>query len=170
MRGVPLSRKAGLQLIDREYVEIVGQVVLGTGLIPSDATIPQISEGNEVFNFNYTPKFPGSKIILTSNIHFRPTLLDSSNCALFIDGAADAVMSANMSPGQAALTVYFHLRYEDIVVPDPVALINFQIRAAATTANTSWINTNNAGTNHGGTLRSWVLVEEFAQPSQFGGA
>ena len=89
--GVPLSRKSGYIKIGEFLVEITGLVALGTGLIPVDATIPQISEGNQVFSFSYTPKYVGSLLVFTSQIFMNSTSVGTNFFyGLWLDSATDA--------------------------------------------------------------------------------
>ena len=146
-------------IVGRKVVEIIGSISLGSAIIPSDNTIPQISEGNEVFNFNYTPKKIGNKVSITSVIHINQTNSANNLIILFIDGASDAVTGGANTTDTANRWYPYELYYE--LIAASLSPINFQIRTG--TSGTISLN-NSAGVTWGNIVKSWAVVEETETP------
>jgi len=154
-------------IVKRKRVEIVGPVTIGTTTVPFDSTIPQISEGNEVFNFDYTPKKAGNLIIVSLNILANHTAVSNGFCGIYIDGVADAIVGQfTDSVGQADRAKSYLIDYEFSVPssPETPVLINFQVRVGSNSPGTTSINTASSTTDYGDVFRSWILIEETETP------
>jgi len=156
-------RKSRFTLIDRFTDEIVGELTIGTTTTPFDNTIPQITEGNEVFNFNYTPKKIGSLIRLFSQLmpsnSGASAILASS---LFIDSGVNAIRTTTTRQDIVDRLTGSILRHEFVTVS--LSPINFQIRSGSSAAGTIILNNNGNVANYGDTINSWIELEELAPP------
>lgn len=148
-------------LIGRVFKEVVGELVIGSTVFVNDNTIPQITEGNAIaeFNFNYTPERVGSTIIISSKLHIGNTTFDTYIAAMFIDSVADAVKSSSLQAPAANQPVILSIKHK--IITTSLTPINFQVRASGTNATSNTLNTGSGGNSLGETLSSWVLLEEF---------
>ena len=132
----------------------------GTTIIPSDDTIPQITEGTQFLTLNYTPKLASSLIVATVDMNYAI----STNSgwligALFRGSATDAIAAVihsqyNAWPGRLSLRA--ELSNTD------GSLLALSFRAGLDVAGTMTMNGVVAARKLGGVARSWIRVEEFA--------
>jgi hypothetical protein len=158
-------------IIGSSYSQVQGPVALTTG-IPTDNTIPQSGEGNEILTASYTPKMIGSKLIITASATGSEDTNVTNNfvMALFKDSDADA-LAADAYPrtgnGSGLDGGRVHVSYEHTV--SSFSTITFKIRvggggsgAKAATLNVIYDNSATSF-NLGSTITSWLRVEEIAQ-------
>ena len=149
-------------VVQRQRTEIVGETAIGTGTIPLDDTIPQISEGNEVFNVNFVPTLATSKIRVKSRIVMNhDTNTDNPMYCLFIDGASNAVASDVAYLPATDRSVQLEVTYE---LNSTGSSMNFQLRAGGNNVGNNTLN-QNAGANLGNTIISWLEIEEVIDSS-----
>lgn len=97
----------------------------GTTPLPINDTIPQITDGNQVFNQNYTMASTTNKLIVEFEGYFSGTAATAA-AALFVAGAADAVCAAAAVPGSVSTPVPIRLTYS--FVPGTTSAQAYEIR------------------------------------------
>lgn len=125
--------------------------------IPIDGTIPQITEGIEVYSFSATPTSISNLMIISYEIwaygrggHFT--------AALFRDGAASAVRSSCIYVGSAEM---FYIRGDYQYISASLSAEAFTIRIGDHNSNTQFINADSSSNNlFGGTLSSGYEITE----------
>lgn len=76
--------------------------VSGTGIIPTDDTIPQLSEGNALIELAITPQSSTSTLYVMLNTQLRSGLVQGIAVALFVDSTADALASWAITASNAS--------------------------------------------------------------------
>ena len=133
--------------------------------IPDDDTIPQITEGGQIFSQTITPASATSRIRITANIWGSKqdgVGADGVCAALFVDGATNAIAAAGHRPGVA--TDYadgFNITLVHEYVPGDTALHTFTVRVGAGTQAIT-INGKYPSRKYGGVAKCTLLVEEYA--------
>lgn len=149
------------QVIQSVYSSVATQSTQ-TGTIPTDGTIPQISEGTEMITVSITPKYATSKIRLRfSTFYGMASAGQSLVTALFRDAVTNA-LAARMenSENSANWTGQVYLEYQDS--PATTSAITYRIRLGNASGNW-WLNTDGAGTAlFGGTAFTTLIAEEVA--------
>lgn len=147
------------------YVETTAFTSLGTTAIPSDNTIPQITEGNHItaLECSITPLSSGNRIEVDALINLGATsgLPTNMTLALFKNSATDAVASFPLQIADNGNGVNaFPIRYSTSVSnTDP---IQFSFRAGD--SGSLEILLNSGGVRQGGgTVISSVKLTEFSQ-------
>ena len=147
------------------YVETTAFTSLGTTAIPSDNTIPQITEGNHItaLECSITPLSSGNRIEVDAWINLGATSGFPTNMtlALFKNSATDAVASFPLQIADNGNGVNaFPIRYSTSVSnTDP---IQFSFRAGD--SGSLEILLNSGGVRQGGgTVISSVKLTEFSQ-------
>ena len=147
------------------YVETTAVTSLGATAIPSDNTIPQITEGNHITTLecSITPLSSGNRIEVDALINLGATsgLPTNMTLALFKNSATDAVASYPLQivDNSNGVTL-FPIRYSTSVSnTDP---IQFSFRAGD--SGSLEILLNSGGVRQGGgTVISSVKLTEFSQ-------
>lgn len=145
-------------IADTEIASTTVLVTCATN-IPSDDTIPQSSEGNQVLAGSYTP-VSGSSLL---RIHIEVALGKDGNpqtqvcAALFQDSGTDAVATAiaTLNAGYTQSVCF------DYWLSSPAAgmAIAFAVNVGAG-ANTAYVN-GNGSRFYGGSMRSFMRVTEY---------
>ena len=139
-----------------------GSVATGTGTIPFDNTIPQITEGDEYMTLPFTPKFANSMLLIDVRILLQNTANNSRNIvAIFQDAIADALAASDMFEGTAAAEGSQTLLHK--VTAGDVALRTFRVRAGGNQAGTTTFNGNGGSGLFGGVVASSITITEIAQ-------
>jgi hypothetical protein len=160
------TRNIQNNVIQKKILAVPGGITLGTTLLPFDATIPQISEGNNIAGFatSFTPK----SILSTLNININCFISNSyagnktDTIALFINGAANAVSAG--SNGTANIPPYsiqkVSINYS--FIPGSLSPITINVRGGGNGTGTAYLNIADNGTNNlGGIISSWMIIEEI---------
>lgn len=143
---------------NRNRTETALDTAITTGF-PFDATIPQITEGEEVFSLTLTPSSVTSRVRVRSIIKFSATASSTwAVIALFVNGGANAVdVSASfMATNGGGGTLPLEYEY----VPGVTTAQTLSIRAG--TAGTGSYTINAAGGQTlGGVIKSFLSAEEI---------
>lgn len=150
------------------YSKITGSTA-ADGYIPADNTIPQITEGTQIFSMTVTPTRVGAKI----HVYINVKAMEETNTggtiavALFKDGASDAVAvdangmqdaTTNLNEGRIILD------YEYTTVS--LTPISFTARIGGNAnptdivLNESEVHNTPADVDYGNTISSWMKVTE----------
>ncbi len=110
----------------------------GTGVIPSDDTIPQITEGDQYMTQAITPKSATNILVIETIIHCSFSVTASIIVALFQDSTANA-LAAN-SVFQQTGTGRVTLTLSHTMVAGTTSATTFRARAGGSTAGTFTLN------------------------------
>lgn len=144
-------------VVDRAYAEYTANAALST-LIPSDDTIPQVTEGTQILSVTITPKSTTNRL----RIFWRGTAAasDVGNicAAAFVNGAANAVAAESNTAGSIAFRYHMTLAHE--YVPGVLTAQTITIRVGAA-SGTVRLNGSDTARLLGGAMRSTLIVEEL---------
>lgn len=145
------------------YVESAAAVSLGASLIPSDNTIPQITEGNHITQLecSITPESSGSRIEVNALVNLGTAVGGNITLALFKNSVTDAVASYPFQIANANNGVHTaYIRYS--VSVSNTNPIQFSFRAGESTSQEIFLNRGGI-IQGGGTVISSVKISEFSQ-------
>jgi len=153
-------------IVGRRFEEIVDELTLSGTTMPRDGTVPQISEGKQVFSFSYTPKKIGNLITIHSNIVLFDSVNSNPIYALWLFGNADAVKGGLNGLASIALRGTLYSLHHELTVASltPMAV---ETRWGATGASTTTMNrqlTEGANPSWGGIVGSSIILEELEIP------
>jgi hypothetical protein len=148
-------------VLQQVYVDR-SDVVTGTTLLPIDNTIPQITEGDQIFTLSITPKLASSVLLLELSMYAT----SGSNrfiygAAVFRDGAANAICAGinrfAADNGVSPMGIIFR------TTSNSTAATTFTVRAGTNLANANFfLNGNGTSGFFGGTLYSSFTITEIA--------
>jgi len=137
----------------------LGTVATGTTRIPFDNTIPQITEGDQYMTQAITPLASPNLLRVTAQIIISSSTSAASNAvALFQDSTANALKTVEQDQASAAEVYTVTMSY--VARALSTSPTTFRIRAA-TNAGTLTFNGSAGGGLYGGTLNSFMQVEEI---------
>lgn len=145
------------------YVESAAAVSLGASAIPSDNTIPQITEGNHITQLecSITPESSGSRIEVNALVNLGIAGSGNITLALFKNSVTDAVASYPFQIANANNGVHTaYIRYS--VSVSNTNPIQFSFRAGENTSQEVFLNRGGI-IQGGGTVISSVKISEFNQ-------
>lgn len=127
--------------------------------IPADNTIPQNSEGVELFTASFTPKSASSTLIVRLAMTVSSSAAASIAGALFINSTADAFAASRVSIASAS-------QYESLVIEGSVAspgasAQTFKVRWSTTTG-TAYVNGTTSAQLYNGVMQAALTIEEVA--------
>lgn len=150
------------------YAEITGSTA-ADGYIPADDTIPQITEGTEIFSKTITPTRIGAKIHVSVNVK----AMEETNTgqaiiiALFKDSNANAVMSdasGNQLPTTNLVEDRLIINYTETV--SSLSSITYSVRIGGNSNPTDIVINESERDNDpsdftlGNTINSWMKITE----------
>ena len=132
-----------------------------TTSMPADDTVPQNTEGTEVFTITMTPKFANSKISLTVSGFIHEGTGAVCSGALFVNSDVNATRSGTLvDSGTGAVHHSFQVSF--IVDATDTAERTYRFRIGPTSGTLNWLG-NGAGHDYGNTTQGMMKVEEIAQ-------
>ena len=158
MGGNPVSNVTinnNVDVVDKEYVNnyvsnnnVILQVVyaenkvVGSGslTIPSDGTIPQITEGNKILTCTITPKKANSRLL----IEFTPSCQEVSNVgdiltvACFRNGVSDALFHTTTASYGAETLTENTITGRFIIDTPSTSALTFSLRAGINNGSIKW--------------------------------
>ena len=159
---VPTSPTAPNKLLQEVMVE-TGAVATGTTILPTDDTIPQITEGNEYMTLAITPFSATSRLIIevVAMLSTNAAAANGLAAALFQDATANALAAA-MVPTAGAPTAPVSFRHS--MVSGTTASTTFRVRAGCGIAGTTTFNGNGGAFTRffGGVMASSIVIREIA--------
>ena len=140
---------------------MVQTVSSGTGSFPYDATIPQISEGREIFTQAITPASASN--LLKIEVACQGSISNHAQyiIALFQDSTANALaVSRTRADAQQAVHLQ-NITMMHMMVSGTTSATTFRVRMGAY-SGTSYLNeaTNNTGA-YGGKCNSGIVITEY---------
>lgn len=135
-----------------------GSFTSSTGTFPFDNTIPQNTEGTELFTVSITPTSASSKLLIQAVACLGNSAGDWMTIALFQDSTANA-LAANLAY-QATATGTLMMPVNYYMTAGTTSSTTFKIRYGSN-GSTTYVNGNGSG-KYGGTLISSLTVTEIA--------
>tara|TARA_R110000737_G_scaffold319337_1_gene330531 strand:+ start:39 stop:551 length:513 start_codon:yes stop_codon:yes gene_type:complete len=138
-----------------------GAVATGTGTIPLDTSIPQITEGTEFMTLAITPISATSKLKIDVLFIGSYTADAVVSTLLFQDSTASALACNYIwSMGTGARNHSMFLSH--FMTAGTTSATTFRVRAGGDNAGTMTFNGRGGGGNYGGTLASSITITEIA--------
>lgn len=128
-----LDRQDVGKKIIQTKTEIVKSIVTGSVLIPTDGTIPQITEGTQYNTFTFTPISATSTCQITVYGSISTAAISGCQVALFMAGQNDAIAGRYLVAFGAAVPVDWHI--VGFVATGNTNQITFSIRFGRTSNN-----------------------------------
>jgi len=135
-----------------------GAVATGTTIIPSDDTIPQITEGTEYITLAITPTSATSKLLIQV-VWMGSTTSPSCTIALFQDATANA-LAATISSAPASQLTTLPLNY--FMTAGTTSSTTFRLRFGSGAAATTTTNGQSGGRFFGGVANTSITISEVA--------
>jgi len=136
-----------------------GEVATGTGIIPLDASIPQIGEGDMRLSVTVNPASTDNKFVVTSQVNVASnTAATSITSALFRDSELDAITAVSERISQLDGIMQLNIEYEFDVLS--LSATTFSIRIGSDVAATTTFNGEAGVRLLGGVLNSYLRVTE----------
>jgi len=171
MGGAPNGGDKGLGTINTKglYVEghgTVAQVVtttstanttLGT-ILPYDDTIPQNTEGDQVFSQSFTPVNASSTIYIDVFLNVGGPSAGAMSCALFVDSTANAIAAASVVMPNSTSMMPLTLRYS--VSAGSTTARTYALRAGNSSATDGFLNGHASSRIFGGVAVSSMTITE----------
>jgi hypothetical protein len=137
-----------------------GAAATGTGLIPIDDTIPQITEGNEYMTLAITPTNANNKLKITVVAMLSNDTSDAIiACALFVGATANAL--AVVSNRDSVVNEPCTLMLEHVIVAGVVSALTFRVRVGANSTSTTTFNGISTTRRYGGVESSTISIMEY---------
>ena len=151
----------GLFVATLRLTKVISQTI--TTQIPFDDTIPQITEGDEVFSQVWTPASAANIIQVVTGITYRtPAANGTPTVALFQDSMANALAATNGTANVAGVTMVQDLYMNHEFVAGTVSPITLSLRIGYSVAGTGYVNGNGTIAFYGGVINTFFAIYERA--------
>lgn len=130
-----------------------------TTLIPLDNTIPQNTEGTELFTLSITPTSATTKLKIDVVLHGGVSVGAWASLAIFQDSNANAIAATSSYMSQAGGAIAIPLTY--FMTSGTTSATTFKLRYGPNTG-TMGINGNNTAGFFNGTLYTSMTITEIA--------
>jgi len=158
IKGPPGDPTPGTLLQTVSYQ--TGAVATGTTIIPTDDTIPQISEGTEFMTLAIMPRSATSKLIIEVVFHCAVSVAANATAALFQDSTANALATSWVGiPGVNATDI---LIFRHTMTSGTTSATTFRVRAGPSGAATLTFNGVGGARFFGGVMASSIVIQEVA--------
>jgi hypothetical protein len=154
--GSKLGTNAVLQVKNFQ----TGAMSTGTGTIPFDDTIPQITEGNEVMTFAFTPNNASNKLLINVVTHFATSVDGLSATALFEGTTADALATC-FTHTYGAGNYNLNHSFNHFMTAGSTSELTFRVRIGCNNAGTTIFNGRTGARKYGGSLASSITITEI---------
>ncbi len=153
-------------IVDTAYNAYTSTGALNS-FIPDDDTKPQVTEGTEILTASITPKKTTNKLRITASITPPQGVAKRMCAAMFLNGGADAVLSAVNGNGGAGNMIVGPYEY----IPGVLTAVTVSVRVGASNPSAQAFNLNLSATgkNLGGTMGCFLIVEEIDPSAGTGG-
>lgn len=166
--GQPAAGTVGQAEIDTSSLNPIVQVAYnqdasvssGATPLPSDDTIPQITEGDEFITQAITPKNASNLLVIEAVLQLENSITNNRlTVALFQDSTADALAVSSM---QSTGGYNQHVKLKYYMVAGTTSSTTFRIRAGAA-SGTTYYNQTGGGRLFGGVAFSTLTITEIQQ-------
>ncbi len=135
-------------------------VATGATILPTDDTIPQITEGNEYMTQAITPSSAANILEVEVQLHLATNQVNfNMTAALFRDATANALAVGNQWIGVSGQIAQVNVKYTAIA--GDIAATTFRARGGGPFANTTTFNGAAAARLFGGVINSYISVKEL---------
>ena len=135
-----------------------GGVQTTTATIPFDNTIPQNTEGGELYTLSITPNSATNILYIDVNINVSPSNNNSTYLALFQDTTAGAIAAGAFYNSVATSIHPARIFYK--MVAGTTSPTTFKVRGGLLVGGTLTINGSSSGRIFGGVLISSITITE----------
>lgn len=142
-----------LQLVSTNRTDLVTCATA----IPTADTVPQNTEGDEVYTLTITPKSASSKLVITFNSFVSAATDAFANVALFQDSTAGALSASSSKIASSGYTVPLTLRH--VMTSGTTSSTTFKIRVGG--SSTIYVNGSGASRLFNGIANASFSVEEI---------
>ena len=155
----PNSPNVGIQTIRKEFTDFFST----TALIPLDNSIPQSSEGAEVFTQAITPTASSSKILITVVLNLANDVAQIQVGALFRDSVANA-LAAGWARTSLANNPNSPMVIQYLDSPSSTSAVTYKVRVgySGNSASTVQVNGGSGARYLGGALASGMTLTEIS--------
>ena len=155
-----LAANMGLGVLQQVHTADAA-VATGTTVMPSDDTIPQITEGDEYLTQAITPKATTNRLFIETVVYFSSSTGANSDLviALFQDATAGALAAGGATIRSNDDIVILTLQHE--MAAGTVSATTFRVRCGSPSAGTNTFNGSGAARLFGGVMGSYIRVTEF---------
>ena len=136
-----------------------GVLATGTGTIPADDTIPEITEGTEFMTRAITPTSASSVLLITVSLSVSNSGIGHIVAALFQGATANALAAAAQLPTSAGNMV--QLTFTHRMTAGTTSAMTFRVRAGGTAAGTTTLNGFGGNRFLGGVAASSITITEI---------
>jgi hypothetical protein len=134
-------------------------VATGSTTIPSDNTIPQITEGDQYMSQGITPVKSTSILVIEVTIVISSSAANAGTTALFRDGAVNAIAACSQEFSNFNVPWVHHFAH--IMPSASTASTTFTVRAGSNSAGTTTFNGASGARLMGGAMASSVIITEY---------
>ena len=143
---------------------MAGALITHTTTMPSDATIPQNTEGGEYMTLAITPTNASNKLLIEVVVgehwnSYSSGTSRSDSIALFQDSTANALASSQKTAGNSWTTTF---AFNHFMAAGTTSETTFKVRGGGHHAGTSNFNGAAGGIMHGGVMASSITITEIA--------
>ncbi len=144
--------------VDSGFASYAANTAL-TVALPTDDTMPQITEGTEILKVTLTPKKTTNKFKARAIVIGSVNAADNWGIALFAAGAANALDAKYAPPLTANFVSVVVLEWE--WVPGVTSAVDVTIRAGSNPGRSLYLNGSSAGRIFGGASHCTLSVKEI---------
>jgi len=139
-----------------------GAVATGTGTISRDASIPQITEGDEYITLAVTPTNASNKLLVQAILLLGNSATVGITACLFNtdNDSSNALAGMTQINGSGDWELCLVINY--LVVAGTTSATTFRIRAGGSSAGTTTFNGVGAAVLHGAAIKSSITITEIS--------
>jgi len=155
----PADIRAGVKTLQVIH-NVLQTASSGNTVIPFDTTIPQNTEGTQIFSQAITPKSATSKIIIKCRLQVGANIALNLAAALFKDTTASALAAAGLTISSAAYMQSLSLDFSEVA--GSTTARTYKVRLGNNNASYNWyLNQNSSAATLGGVLTSIFEISEI---------
>lgn len=163
--GLPVAGITGFKPMVQQVRSLSGALQTGTTVLPSDNTIPQITEGDEYYTVAITPTNASNLLEIDVFLNINNSNVGAKNLtAALFQGATANALAANIVTQLAASTSYNQIiSFKYYMVAGTTSSTTFRVRGGCDAAGTTAINAQPGTTTGGlgGVIISGIVIKEW---------
>lgn len=150
-----MPSKSVLQVVNFQ----TGAVATGTTTIPTDNTIPQITQGHEFMTLAITPTNSSNKLFIEVVWQGTYSLVDYSCLALFVGTTTNALSA--ITGIQTTANYDFNTALNHYMTAGSTSELTFRVRVGGNASGTHTMNGRNTAQKMGGVMASSITITEI---------
>jgi hypothetical protein len=135
-----------------------GAVATGTTIIPSDDTIPQITEGDQYMTLDITPTAAANRLLISVAVFYARSGTNNTTLALHVGTTADALAATATLPPIADRG--YQMALEHNMIAGVISTLTFKVRMGADFGGTTTFNGVGGARKYGGVVSSSITITE----------